>query len=250
MECSLEQKVLLILRAARILLENGAETWRVENTMDWMGKNLDVDVQGFVTPTGIFVTAEDFVSRSSVTRVRRVIHRGFELAKIAAVNDFSRNYDFQSSTWHAAMDYLQEIDTRNTAYPWWLVMVAAGLSSACFAILFGGNTYDIFPSLVAGVAAQYVLHIFALRRMFKFSASFFGGLTVAVIAILFARLIPETHVSKIIIAAIMPLVPGVAITSAARDLVSDNLLSGIARAGEALVIAAAIAAGAAVAFFV
>lgn len=249
MECSLEQKVVLILRAARILVENGAETWRVENTMDWMGKNLDVNVQSFVTPTGIFITAEDS-NRSAVTRVRRVVHRGFELAKIAAVNDFSRNYDFQVSTWEEAMDHLKEIDRRDAAYPWWLVMIAAGLSSACFAVLFGGNIYDMFPALVAGIMAQYVLHIVASKRMFKFSSSFFGGLTVAVTAIAFTRFIPEANLGKIIIGAIMPLVPGVAITSAARDLVSDNLLSGIARAGEALMIAAAIAAGAAVAFFV
>ena len=50
--------------------------------------------------------------------------------------------------------------------------------------------------------------------------------------------------SKIIIGSLMPLVPGVAITNAIRDIMAGDFLSGTARVVEAVLIAVAIASGA------
>ncbi len=47
----------------------------------------------------------------------------------------------------------------------------------------------------------------------------------------------------IIIGSIMPLVPGVAFTNAIRDTIEGNLVSGVSRAVEALIVAASIATG-------
>ena len=52
----------------------------------------------------------------------------------------------------------------------------------------------------------------------------------------------------IIIAGLMPLVPGVPITNAVRDLLAGHILSGIARGIEALLVAAALGTGVAVIF--
>ena len=46
-----------------------------------------------------------------------------------------------------------------------------------------------------------------------------------------------------IVSAIMPFVPGAAITNAVFDTLHGDYLSGLARAAEAFVIAAAVAAG-------
>ena len=48
---------------------------------------------------------------------------------------------------------------------------------------------------------------------------------------------------RIIIGAIMSLVPGVAITNAIRDSFSGDFISGLSRGAEALIIALAIAFG-------
>ena len=63
------------------------------------------------------------------------------------------------------------------------------------------------------------------------------------IAVGTARLLPGANDTAIIIGAIMPLLPGLAITNAIRDTVNGDLVSGVARAAEALLKAVAIAAG-------
>ena len=50
-------------------------------------------------------------------------------------------------------------------------------------------------------------------------------------------------VDNILIGSLMPLVPGVAITNALRDLFDGDLLSGIARATESILTAAALGGG-------
>ena len=52
---------------------------------------------------------------------------------------------------------------------------------------------------------------------------------------------------KIIIGALMALVPGIAITNAMRDIMAGDMVSGISKGAEALLIGAAIALGTAIA---
>ena len=62
--------------------------------------------------------------------------------------------------------------------------------------------------------------------------------------LLFKKILPvPVHQEAVIIACIMPLVPGVAITNAVRDTLNGDYVSGAARALEAFIKALAIALG-------
>lgn len=56
------------------------------------------------------------------------------------------------------------------------------------------------------------------------------------------------NVDNLIIGAVMPLVPGVAITNSFRDILAGHLISGTARGTEAIFTAAAIGVGIATVF--
>ena len=70
-----------------------------------------------------------------------------------------------------------------------------------------------------------------------------SGAISAAIAVFSVRLYPLGNQTSIIIGAIMPLLPGLAITNAIRDTVNGDLVSGVARTADALLKAVAIAAG-------
>src|SRR5690554_4095156 len=76
--------------AGQLILENGGETYRAEDTMVRMLENKVDDVETFVTPTGIFVSVEH--SGNIYTKVSRITRRGTDLNKIALVNDLSRRF--------------------------------------------------------------------------------------------------------------------------------------------------------------
>ena len=54
----------------------------------------------------------------------------------------------------------------------------------------------------------------------------------------------STALKLIIIGAIMPLLPGLAMTNAIRDTMRGDLVSGVARGAEALLVAVALGTGA------
>ena len=57
-----------------------------------------------------------------------------------------------------------------------------------------------------------------------------------------------SEIDKIIIGSVMPLVPGLLITNAVRDLMSGHLVSGMSKGAEALLTALAIGGGIALIF--
>ena len=74
-----------------------------------------------------------------------------------------------------------------------------------------------------------------------------GGAASALAAVALTRLGVGQNQDLIIIGALMALVPGIAMTNAMRDIMAGDMVAGISKAAEALLIGAAIALGTALA---
>ena len=72
---------------------------------------------------------------------------------------------------------------------------------------------------------------------------FSGGFLTAALAQLVAYIVPYGSVNAAIVGSIMPLLTGLLMTTAVRDTMYGDLISGMARAVEALLLAACIALG-------
>ena len=75
-----------------------------------------------------------------------------------------------------------------------------------------------------------------------------AALAIGALAVLSVKYGLAKNYSIVIIGSVMPLVPGVPLTNAVRDLLAGHILSGIARATEALLTAVAIGMGIACVF--
>ena len=90
------------------------------------------------------------------------------------------------------------------------------------------------------------------RLMTRLGANLFfrtiaGGAASALAAVALTRLGVGQNQDLIIIGALMALVPGIAMTNAMRDIMAGDMVAGISKAAEALLIGAAIALGTALA---
>ena len=70
-----------------------------------------------------------------------------------------------------------------------------------------------------------------------------GALVIGLVTIIGHNLIPDGSISTIIIAAVMPIVPGVLITNAIQDLFGGHMLMFTTKSLESLVTAFGIGAG-------
>lgn len=83
-----EQKLNIVGAAAQLLLENGSETYRVEETAQRMAKGFgmeQVNIAAF--PTSVFLEADGRAC------VRRISRRGTNSRRIAMVNEISREVE-------------------------------------------------------------------------------------------------------------------------------------------------------------
>jgi uncharacterized membrane protein YjjP (DUF1212 family) len=68
-------------------------------------------------------------------------------------------------------------------------------------------------------------------------------MTIALIAVVSAAVFPAVNTDAVIAGAMMPLLPGLAMTNSIRDTMRGDLVSGVARAAEVVLLAASLAAG-------
>ncbi|MEC0173434.1 threonine/serine exporter family protein [Paenibacillus favisporus] len=229
------------LLAGQIMLQSGAETYRVEDTMVRIAASFGVDkTHSYMTPTGLIFSMED---PQPITRLNRISDRTTNLHKIDRVNSVSRRISKGELTIAEARWELENIQRTGDIYPLWLRLLMAALASGCFLIMFRGIWPDFLPAAVAGGLGYYCTLM--LQRMIpvKFFAEFSGALAIGLCSILFVKFGFGRDLDIIVISSVMPLVPGLLITNAIRDLMAGHLVSGLSKGAEAFITSFAIGAG-------
>ena len=228
------------LLAGRLMMESGAETYRAEDTMDRMAISQELtQSQSFVTPTGIIFSG----NKNLPTRLVRINARTTDLGKIASVNNVSRKLAFRDITIEEAYSELKQIEEEHKTYPFWIQIVAAAIASGAFLLLFSGKLIDVPTALLAGGIGYAIADRLEIRTRVKFFAEFFAAFVVTVIATISVATGLGSEIDTIIIGSVMPLVPGLLITNAVRDLMAGSFVSGLSKGAEAFLTAFAIGAG-------
>lgn len=235
----------IALYAGQIMLENGAETYRVDETIEHICASRGLyNVHSFTIPTGIFVSyhfdGQDF------SYVRRMKASIIDLHIISMVNDFSRNFVTSQIPCDEAMAQLEAI-RKAPHFPKLLQYAAGGIGSGFFTLIYGGNLLEGALSFLVGFIVIFtVIQISQKTRAF-FLKNVGGGMINILAAMALSSLSYRAgypvDMDVIVIGAVMPLVPGVAMTNALRDTISGDFVSGMSKLSEAFGVALAIALG-------
>ncbi|MBL0385375.1 threonine/serine exporter family protein [Tumebacillus sp. ITR2] len=230
----------LCLRAGDLMLKHGAETSRVEETIVRVGRASGAKlVHSFVTPTGIFISVGAAgAEKTGLIRIRTT--SAINLYKVHEVNDLSRRFERGQLTIDEMFDRLNAIDAAPPHYRIRYQHVAAAISSGAFTMLFGGGWSEFLIGSVCGWLSNTTM-----ESMFEHVPRFLRVFIAALVGVLVAALSVKSGFSSnleaAVIGAVIPLVPGLSLTNAIRDLMAGELLSGVARASEATLTAFAIA---------
>ncbi|MFV0558027.1 MAG: threonine/serine exporter family protein [Enterococcus sp.] len=228
------------LLAGKIMMENGSEVQRVEDTMQRIAQNAgERDAVSYVTATGVFMSLKS----SHIAQVEDAHERTMNLEKIVAVNHFSRLFAQKELTLEELYDELQKVVSETPSFSLPLQILSAGIISCTLMYLFGGTMADFLATFLIG-AFGYVTSVFIKKwSQVRFFDMFSAAIVIGTCAIFAVHFSLAASVDNIIIGAVMPLVPGVAITNAFRDILAGDLISGNARATEAIFTATAIGVG-------
>ena len=226
--------------AGHILLENGAEISRVEDTMERISSHYGVDSgHFFVLSNGIFTTG----SLGRYANVEFIPIRGIQLSKVVEVNSLSYDIAAGKYTLSQARAKLEAIRDR-AGKPAWEQIAGSAFGASGF----GGGFMDCAAAFVVGA----LLYVFSIFISGKYLSKIVGGICNALLATLLCvasyRIGFGESLSNIIIGAVMPLIPGVPFVNGVRDLANSDYIAGLTRLTDAMLGFICIALGVSIAF--
>ena len=224
------------------LLRNGAEIYRVEDTVMYiLHQNGIEQCDVYVLSNGIFASAnEDLPDACSV--IRHVPLGSVHLGRIAALNQLTRDVCEKRCSIEDGWKRL-ELCRELPLYKDWIQLAMCGVGSAGFCYLFGGNVFDAMIAFVIGMLEQFVLAGCVKFHISRFVKNIIASGFVSLVCAGLGLAGMGMDWDKVIIGAIMPLVPGIAFTTAIRDFYNGDYLSGTIHLFDAVLTAVCIAVG-------
>lgn len=237
----------LVTLAGRILLECGAEATRVEDTMTRIAQSYGYEeTQGYAL--NIFINFS--LSPDHETRMVRIKKNDTNLRNIYLVNHVSRQIARQAIDFKEAYAMLKQLEHKQQRYALGHKMLFAGLISMGFLYLQGATWVDLLPAALAGAMGYFVTEWMKSKELTLFIPDFLGAIVIGLIAIPLNHWLGSPNIGATITAAVMPIVPGVLITTAIQDLFGRHMLMFTAKFLEAIVTSFAIGAGVTTAFLI
>lgn len=243
-ELYLKKVLQIAVYAGEILLRSGAETSRVELTIDHLMRSFGVtDAANIVTPTGIFVSLNSANQDLPLTLVRRVRRRLLNLSRLAAVNDLSRQAEQGLLTPDEVDRELHLLDHAPDPYPFWLELVAGAGTAAGVTVLLGGSWLDSAITLASALVVQLLLWTLARNNIPRIFGEFGGAFVATALALLGSWLNWPIHQTLVIAGGIIMLVPGAGLLASVQDGIAGDLLSSGSRGLETILKGTAVAGG-------
>ncbi|MEG2834573.1 threonine/serine exporter family protein [Anaerorhabdus sp.] len=233
----------LAIKAGSLLLESGAETYRVEDTIVRICNNYEmVDTNCFCTQTGIMLSS--IYDGTTYSQVARISTRSTNLDRIGKINQLSRDARILNvEQFESQLNHIVETKT----YSLLTNVLFAGICTFGFALLFRGTWIDALCAFILGAIVRYCTLLFEAKELNSFFTISMSAIFITLSALIFEQIHLIANRNTVIISTIMLLVPGLAITNAIRDSIAGDLVSGTARGVEALLIAIAVALGSGIA---
>lgn len=238
----LKELVFLAISSGKIMLSSGAETYRVEDTIERICRShryID-NADCFVVPTGIFLSIR--YKEDSIFYFRRIRTISNNLNRVHLINQLSRDFIDDKIDISDGFDRLETIIDSNL-YNVWVSNFFVSISAGGFTALFGNSFIDVIISFIVSLITLNTIHIISKLNFIVFIEFFIGGVLISGLSFIADNFGLASDVDNIIISTLMPLLPGYAFTNAIRDILSRDYISGLSRMIEAVLIAVSLAIG-------
>ena len=167
----------------------------------------------------------------SYTKIARIPQRSTNLHRVDQLNQLSR--DAANLDEHEFEKKLNEI-IHETPYTNLTDLLFAGLSALGFVLVFGGSFTDALIAFLIGMLVRLLDKTLGKLQINSFFSVAISSATLTILTLLASHFHLTVSADTVIIGTI---------TNAVRDSIAGDLISGLARGAEALLIAVAVALG-------
>ena len=232
----------LVISLGYKLAMSGAETFRVEESINLILKAYGLDAEAFAIPNCLTVSIKTEGGKP-MTRMRRIGDHGNDLDAVERYTNLSRKICAERPDPLTALQWLNDTDHSRVYYGKAMYLLGNILGACGFAILFGSTYLDCVLSGICGLIVGLVGLVMTKLKANQFFQIITAAFLMSTPAYILEALGIVYNADTVIIGALMLLVPGLLFTNAMRDIINGDTNSGMNRIIQVFLIAVAIALG-------
>ncbi len=233
----------MVLDIGEEMLSCGAEINRVEDSIFRMLAAYGYrKVNVFSIPEFISASFVDYKG-SMLTESRRIYKSSNDFHRLEELNEISRHICAHRPTIKELWTKLESMEPVSYSNNKLVIALGYFMGGAGFTVFLGGNLLD---SLAAGIVALIFMASARFSKIqnmnkivFAAVSAFLGGFS----AVLLCLWGVGDNLDKIMIGDIMLLIPGMALTTSIKDMMCGDIIAGLLRFIESIMVAGAIALG-------
>jgi uncharacterized membrane protein YjjP (DUF1212 family) len=238
----------IALIAGEILLANGAENYRIEETVAKICKSYDFSGECIVMPNGILISIEDS-NGEKVMSMKKVKDKHVDLYRIELINSFSRTLANEPLPYDEAKKKLNEIE-KAPNFTMRVRTMAACMTGFIYTLFFNGTVIDGIAAIIICFIVYMLFEKVSQLGFFQFLEFFLAGALIGALSLLANFIVPAISYHNVITGAIMILLPGVVLTNGIKDVLCGDFSAGTAKFFEAMIVITAVGLGIGAALFV
>lgn len=237
-----EQMLSLAMDIGKSMIKCGAEINRVEETViricyAYGMKQTDI----FSVISMMFATTVD-ENGKTYTQSRRVISYSNNLQRLEKLNSLSRKICASPGSIEDARKELDEINYEKSPFHV-TALIGNMIAAGAFAVFFGGTLLDGLAALIIAVVIYLMNTLIKARGMNKLFYTALCSAISGAMAFIFVKIGFGNNPDMIMIGDIMLIIPGLMLINSVREMLCGDVMSGLLRLLEAIIIASAIACG-------
>lgn len=232
-----------VIEAGRLLMESGAEIYRIEETMQHMATQLHIEkFEAYVVNRGIMASCSSR-NGSTQAKIANVPNVGVHLGKLEAVNALSREIETNEGVSADEINrHLKIIRDMPDVSPL-ILLLSYMVGGGFFSYAVGSPISDSLCSALTGLVMGIVMYFSGKIIHTRVLLTMLGSAVVSLCGNLMYAAGFGEHRGFIILGALMLLVPGAAFGNSVREFSQNNYASGLTLLMSALLTCLSISVG-------
>lgn len=238
----------VLLEIGTLLMSSGANTNRIRLTMTRVANAYNYGIELLVTHRAILLTVEDERKEKFYNSLKRSSPHGVNFRIVSGISHMSWKVVEEKWTLEQVREEVKRLSTI-THYPKIVTLSLVGLAGAAFCHLFGGGIVEMITAFVATFIGLFVRQQTTRLNFNPYLCIFFASLTSCLISGLGVNLNIGKNPEYALYTSVLYLIPGVPLINSFSDLFDGNIMNGIVRGTNGMIISLVISLGMLVSIF-
>jgi uncharacterized membrane protein YjjP (DUF1212 family) len=232
----------ILLEVGALLMSSGANSSRIRITISRIAGAYGFDVDLLITHRALMITIYDEERNYFFSRLKRTSPHGANFKMVSGISRMS--WRIVEEDWDLAQ-VEQEIDRLKSLphYPRLLVLSMVSAAGAAFCRLFGGEYIELLVTFIATFAGLIVRQEAVKKSFNPYLSILFAAFVSSMIAGLALKLSIGANPEYAFATSVLYLIPGIPLINSLSDLLDGNIMNGIVRGMNGLMISFSIALG-------